>query len=428
MSDGPRARSTSAPIPAGDRPAHRPTDAVRALLLTREYPPEVYGGAGVHVEHLARELARLGPVEVRAFGRQQVHDGALVVRGFGSGSPDPRAPADPVVDVLRVGLAMAAAPAEADVVHCHTWYTHWPGILLRLRRRLPLVVTAHSLEPLRPWKREQLGHDADVAAWVERQALESADAIIAVSRGMRADVLRLFRVPPERVHVIPNGVDTATYRPVESRMRLARFPLDPARPYVLFIGRISRQKGLLHLLRAVPDLDPGAQLVLCAGAADTPALAREVEAAVERLRATCPGRVIWIREMVDRETAVELYSHAAVFCCPSVYEPFGLINLEAMACATPVVATAVGGIPEVVVDGETGCLVPVEIDPDGQPRDPAGFARALAGALNRLLADPARRRAMGAAGRRRAEAVFGWAAVARQTRALYRRLREPDAG
>ncbi len=426
MSDGPPARSAPAPAPAATRPGRRPSGAVRPLLLTREYPPDVYGGAGVHVEHLARELARLGPVEVRAFGRQQIHDGALAVRGFGAPA-GAAAPTDPVLDVLRIGLAMAAEPTDADVVHCHTWYTHWPGLLVRLRRGLPLIVTAHSLEPLRPWKREQLGRGADVTAWVERQALESADAVIAVSRGMRADILRLFRVPPDRVHVIPNGVDTATYRPVESRTRLGRFPLDPGRPYVLFVGRISRQKGLLHLLRAVPDLDPGAQVVLCAGAADTPALAREVEAAVERLRATHPGRVIWIPEMVDRETAIELYSHATVFCCPSVYEPFGLINLEAMACAVPVVATAVGGIPEVVVDGATGCLVPVELDPDGEPRDPAGFARALAGALNRLLGDPARRRAMGAAGRQRAEAVFSWAAVAEQTRALYHRLREPDA-
>jgi glycogen synthase len=397
---------------------------VKVLLLTREYPPEVYGGAGVHVEYLARELAKLAAVEVRTFGHQAIRDDTLAVHGHGGAAEadDPPLPYTAAVRALRVGLSLASAPTDADVVHSHTWYTAFGGLLARLLHGIPLVVTDHSIEPLRPWKREQLGRGADVAAWAERSALEAADAVVAVSTEMRRDLLRHFRIAPDRVHVIPNGIDTNTYRPAAGRGRLARFVIDPARPYVLFVGRISRQKGLLHLIHAIPALDPGVQVVLCAGAPDTPEIAREVEAAVVRCRATRPG-VVWIPEMVDRETAVELYSHAAVFCCPSVYEPFGLINLEAMACEIPVVASAVGGIPEVVVDGETGRLVPVALVETGgaiEPRDPAGFARDFAHAVNALLADPSLRRTMGVKGRQRAEALFSWAAVARRTLALYR--------
>jgi alpha-maltose-1-phosphate synthase len=408
-------------------------DVAKVLLLTREYPPDVYGGAGVHVEHLARELAKRVTVEVRTFGRRAVETATLAVRGHGgtaAAAEDPPAPYTAAVRALRVGLSLASVPTDADVVHAHTWYAAFGGLLARLLHGIPLIVTAHSIEPLRPWKREQLGRGADVAAWVERSALEMADAVIAVSDEMRRDILRHFRIAPERVHVIPNGVDTDTYRPVPGRERLARFPLDPTRPYVLFVGRISRQKGILHLIHASPALDPGVQIVLCVGMPDTPEIAREVETAVARLQATRPG-VVWIPEMVDRATAVELYSHAAVFCCPSVYEPFGLINLEAMACEVPVVASAVGGIPEVVVDGETGRLVPVElVETDGavEPRDPAAFTRDLGQALNALLADSALRRTMGVKGRQRAEALFSWAAVARRTLALYRTLvtaREP---
>jgi glycogen synthase len=307
-------------------------------------------------------------------------------------------------------------------VHSHTWYAAFGGLLARLLHGIPLIVTAHSIEPLRPWKREQLGRGADVAAWAERSALEAADAVIAVSTEMRRDLLRHFRIAPERAHVIPNGVDTDTYRPAPGRERLARLAIDPVRPYVLFVGRISRQKGLLHLIHAIPAIDPDTQVVLCAGAPDTPEIAREVEAAVARIQVTRPG-VVWIPEMVDRETAVQLYSHAAVFCCPSVYEPFGLINLEAMACEVPVVASAVGGIPEVVVDGETGRLVHVALVESGgavEPRDPAAFSRDLAQAINGLLADPPLRRTMGVKGRQRAEALFSWGAVARRTLALYR--------
>ncbi len=398
---------------------------MKILLLTREYPPDVYGGAGVHVEYLARELAKLATVEVRTFGRQVAEAGRLAVIGHGSagaGADEPPVEYAPAVRALRVCLSLASAPTDADVVHSHTWYAAFGGLLARILHGIPLVVTAHSIEPLRPWKREQLGRGADVSAWAERSALEAAEAVIAVSAEMRRDLLHHFRLAPERVHVIPNGVDTDTYRPAPGRERLVRFAIDPGRPYVLFVGRISRQKGLLHLIHAIPALAPEAQVVLCAGAPDTPEIAREVEAAVRRCQAERPG-IVWIPEMVDRQTAVELYSHAAVFCCPSVYEPFGLINLEAMACEVPVVASAVGGIPEVVVDGETGRLVPVELVEEGgtiEPRDPPAFARDLAQAINALLADPTLRRTMGVKGRQRAEALFSWAAVARRTLALYR--------
>jgi glycogen synthase len=400
-------------------------------VLTREYPPEVYGGAGVHVEYLSRGLAKLIPVEVRAFGTQDLRAGDLVVRGVralaaGPGSGPGGAPAErwrAALDAVGTSMALASWPTEADVVHCHTWYACFGGVLVRLLHGVPLVVTAHSLEPLRPWKREQLDRGADLAAWVERTALEMADAIVAVSEEMRADILRLFRVDPGRVHVIPNGVDTDAYRRVAARDRVDALGIAPDRPYVLFVGRISRQKGILHLIRVARALPGDAQLVLCAASPDTPDLAEEVALAVGEARAA-GARITWISQMVDRATAVQLYSHAAVFCCPSLYEPFGIINLEAMACEVPVVATAVGGIPEVVVHEETGLLVPVETEagPVPEPRDPDGFCRDLAAQLGRLLGDTGLRRAMGSKGRQRAETLFGWDRVAERTVALYRSL------
>jgi starch synthase len=399
---------------------------MKTLLLTNEYPPHTYGGAGVHVEFLSRELAQLMDVEVRCFGDQDIAEPHLRVRGY---PPNPDAQAAsrylrPAFDAMGRGVAFAAhPPVDADIVHCHTWYSHLGGILVRLAYGLPLVVTIHSLEPLRPWKREQLQGGYEVSSWVERTALEMADAIIAVSQGTRADVLRLFRVRPERVHVIHNGIDLRLYRPVAETDALVRYGIDPSRPYVLFVGRIARQKGIIHLVRAIPEIDAAAQVVLCAGAPDTPEIAREMEEAVAAVRARRPG-VIWVQEMVPREQLVQLYSHAAVFCCPSIYEPFGIINLEAMACGTPVVASAVGGIPEVVVDGETGLLVPLEQQPAApfEPVDPARFSHDLATAINRLLRDPALRERMGAAGRARVEREFSWRAIAERTAALYRSL------
>jgi glycogen synthase len=396
---------------------------MKTLILTREYPPDVYGGAGVHVDYLSRALARHISVEVRTFGSQDLQAGNLAVRGHGAavtGPGDAETDFLGALQALRVSISFNARPCDADVVHCHTWYAHFGGLLSRMLHGTPLIITAHSLEPLRPWKREQLGRGYDLTCWIERTALEAADAVIAVSQGMRADVLRLFRVAPERVAVIYNGIDTEEYRPVPGRDRIDRFEIDPGRPYVLFVGRITRQKGIVHLVNAIPHIDPGTQVVLCAGAPDTPEIGREMEAAVRRVEAGRRG-VIWIRQMVDRPTAIQLYSHAAVFCCPSIYEPFGIINLEAMACEMPVVASAVGGIPEIVVHGETGYLVPLaqQAESPFEPLDPERFSRDLAGPINALLADEPLRKAMGAAGRRRAEAHFSWRAIAGQTVALY---------
>jgi len=407
----------------GSKP--RPSE-IKVLFLTREYPPEVYGGAGVHVDYLTRELAKLIPVEVRTFGDQDLSEKNLDVHGFRfaqGGLEDVPEQLRLPLQALRVGIGFAGRGVRADVVHCHTWYAHFGGLLAKILYGTPLVITAHSLEPLRPWKREQLGRGADLSAWVERTALEAADAVIAVSQEMKADILTHFRVAADRTAVVHNGIDPEEYHRVEARDRLARFGIDLARPTVLFVGRISRQKGILHLLAAVPRLDPRAQVVLCAASPDSQEIAREVEAAVAQAQAKRSG-VIWIREMVDRPTAVQLYSQASVFCCPSIYEPFGIINLEAMACETAVVATAVGGIREVVVHGETGFLVPVsqQAAPSFEPVRPDEFARDLARSIDALLADPALRRRMGVSGRRRVEDRFSWRAVAEKTLGLYRAL------
>lgn len=399
--------------------------AMRALILTNEYPPNVYGGAGVHVEYLTRELAKLVDVEVRAFGVQKADDaGAPRVTGYAPAHDlsraDPRL--KPVLGAFSRDLGFVADPVDASVVHCHTWYTHLGGVLAKLAYGIPLVVTVHSLEPLRPWKREQLGGGYDASVWIERTALEMADAVIAVSRGTKEDVLRLFRVHPDRVTVIPNGIDVQEYKKTDAADALARFGIDPAVPYVLFVGRVTRQKGIVHLVRAIRHFAPGFGVVLCAGAPDTPEIAAEMTAAVREAQAQRPN-VHWIAEMVDKPTVRQLYSHAALFVCPSVYEPFGIINLEAMACETAVVASAVGGIPEVVVDGETGLLVPFEPAAGAAgtfaPRDAEAFERGLARAVNELMADPARRATMGRCGRRRAVERFGWDAVAQQTVDLY---------
>jgi alpha-maltose-1-phosphate synthase len=398
---------------------------MRALILTNEYPPNVYGGAGVHVEYLTRELAKLIDVDVRTFGEQDIGSDRLRVRGFPvahdlSAAPDQLRP---LLGALSRDVSFVAEPVAADVVHCHTWYTHFGGILAKLAYGIPLVITIHSLEPLRPWKREQLGGGYDVSTWFERTAIEMADAVIAVSQETRADVLRLFDVDESRVTVIHNGIDTDEYRPQEASDALDRFGIDRSVPYVLFVGRITRQKGIVHLVRAIRHLDPGVGVVLCAGAPDTAEIAAEMEAGVAAARAARPN-VVWIPEMVDKPTVRQLYSHAAVFCCPSVYEPFGIINLEAMACETAVVASAVGGIPEVVVDGETGLLVPFEAaaGESFEPRDPDRFERDLAAAINSLMADPSRRESMGKAGRKRAVEHFGWDRIARRTVELYESL------
>jgi glycogen synthase len=397
---------------------------MKTLLLTNEYPPNVYGGAGVHVEFLSRELSRLMDVEVRCFGDQRVDDGRLRVRGY----PEPggmTAPSylRPVFGAMARDVAWAGDVVDADVVHCHTWYSHLGGILMRQGYGIPLVITVHSLEPLRPWKREQLRGGYDLSCWVEQTALGMADAVVAVSHGTREDILRVTPVRPERVHVIYNGIDTQLYRPVEATDALERFGVDRRRPIILFVGRITRQKGIIYLARAIPDIDPSAQVVLCAGAPDTPEIAAEMEQAVAEAQRK-RGNVIWIQEMLPRDAIIQFYSHATVFCCPSIYEPFGIINLEAMACGTPVIASQVGGIPEVVVDGVTGLLVPLEQQAESpfEPLDPQRFSADLAAAINRLLQDPDVRQRMAQAGRERVEREFSWPAIARQTGDLYASL------
>jgi starch synthase len=398
---------------------------MKALFLTNEYPPYIYGGAGVHVDYLSRELAKSMPVEVRCFGDQKLAAGNLSVTGFeldASGFNCPKA-LQSVFGAVRRCTDFNTTNIDADIVHCHTWYSHFGGILAKLNYGLPLVITVHSLEPLRPWKREQLGGGYDFSVWLERTALEMANAVIAVSSETKADIERLFHVDPSRLHVIYNGIDPVEYRKIESTTELRRLGIDPTKPYLLFVGRITRQKGIVHLVRAIKYMDPGFQVVLCAGAPDTLQIGEEMKAAFELAKAK-RADVIWVEEMVDKKAVYELYSHAAVFCCPSIYEPFGIINLEAMACETPVVASAVGGIKEVVVDGETGFLVPLEQMKESpfEPITPDQFARDLAARINQLMADPALRAKFGAAGRKRAVEKFSWTAIAEQTKALYRTL------
>jgi glycogen synthase len=399
---------------------------MKVLFLTNEYPPHIYGGAGVHVGYLSRELAKTMLVEVRCFGDQHIEEGNLKVTGYGldmTGFTCPK-PLQSVFGAVRRCTDFNTTNIDADLVHCHTWYSHFGGILAKKNYGIPLLITVHSLEPLRPWKREQLAGGYDFSLWVEKTALEMADAIIAVSGETKHDIERLFDVDPARVHVIHNGIDLDQYRKIDSIAALKRYGIDPNKPYLLFVGRITRQKGFQHLVRAIQFMDRDFQIVLCAAAPDTPGMAEETKTAVEHAKAQRPG-IIWINEMVDQRTACELYSHAAVFVCPSIYEPFGIINLEAMACETAVVASAVGGIKEVVSDGETGFLVPLEQMKKSpfEAINPEKFARDLAACVNRLMADPKQREKFGKAGRRRVEEKFGWSAIARETTALYETLR-----
>jgi len=396
---------------------------VKVALLTREFPPEVYGGAGVHVEYLSRELARVVDVAVHCFGAPRAS--SLVAGAYEAWGTLPAAGAGSVLGTLSVDLRMAAAVAGADLVHSHTWYTNLGGHLAKLLHGIPHVVTSHSLEPLRPWKADQLGAGYRLSSWCERTAIEAADAVIAVSASMARDVVAAYpAVLPERVHVIHNGIDTVEYHRDPGTEVLDRCGIDPQRPIVLFVGRVTRQKGIGTLLDAAALLAPEAQVVLCAGAPDTEAIGREMQERVAQLQQERSG-VVWAEEMLARPAVIQLMSHAAVFVCPSIYEPFGLINVEAMACGAPVVASSVGGIPEVVVDGETGLLVPFEASGDGTgaPRDPARFAADLAGRVNQLLEDPDLARRLGDAGRRRVVEHFSWAAIARETHRLYEAVR-----
>jgi starch synthase len=394
-------------------------------LLTREYPPEVYGGAGVHVEYLARSLRALagehrpgGPslteVRVRCFGAPRAEPGVTAYA-----DPPELAGSNPALRTLGVNLAMVDGVAGTDLVHSHTWYANMAGHLAKLLHGVPHVVTAHSLEPLRPWKAEQLGGGYAVACWCERTAFEAADAVIAVSAGMRHDILATYpALDPDRVRVVHNGIDTDEYRPDPGTGVLERLGINPNAPSVVFIGRVARQKGLPYLLRAAASLPPEVQVVLLAGAADTPEIAVEVNKLVDSLRAR-RSNVVWVPAMLPKSDVIQVLTHATVFVCPSIYEPLGIVNLEAMACETAVVATATGGIPEVVEHGVTGLLVPIEQERDGTPVHPDRFVADLAAALTELATDPARATAMGKAGRERVVDQFSWRAVAQRTLQIY---------
>lgn len=397
-------------------------------LFTREYPPLVYGGAGVHVDYLSRELAKEIDVEVHCWGPQQADQGRLRVRGaepWAEISNGTEGKFKGALEAFSLNLTQVKALQGIDVVHTHTWYVSMAGFLAKKLYGVPFVLTTHSLEPLRAWKAEQLGSGYAMSSWMEHTAILDADAIIAVSEGTKADILRAYSdVDPGRVHVIYNGIDLAEYQKTAETTALIEYGVDPAVPYVLFVGRITRQKGVTHLVDAICYMPPETQVVLCAGAPDTPEIAAELREKVEKARQH-HKRIVWIEKMVTKRETIQLYSNARVFCCPSVYEPFGIINLEAMACRAPVVASATGGIKEVVIEGETGYLIPFDQDPvTSFPRDPDRFARDLAARINQLLEDPGKCRRFGDAGRRRVEETFSWTAIAHQTIGLYQRLVE----
>ncbi|MCP4882740.1 MAG: glycogen synthase [Flavobacteriales bacterium] len=399
---------------------------MKALFYTREFPPYVYGGAGVHVEYLGTELAKLMEVDVRCFGDQDQKDGNLSVRGFSFDNPNFDQSNDKlkaVFKTLSTCIHMNADEVDADIVHCHTWYAQFAGILAKLCYGIPLVITTHSLEPLRPWKREQLGRGYDASSWVEKTAIEMADAIIAVSEETKVDVLKHFDVDPEKVKVIYNGINLQEYVVTEESSTLKKYGIDQSKPFVLFVGRITRQKGIIHLVNAIKYIDPDTQIVLCAGAPDTPEIAKEMEDSVAEVKKN-RDNVIWIDVMLDKNEVIQLYSHADVFCCPSIYEPFGIINIEAMACETAVVASAVGGIKEVVVNGETGILVPLEQQSEApfEPVDADKFSRDLADEVNQLIQNKELSATMAKNGRKRVEDYFDWEAIAKQVESLYKSL------
>ena len=397
-------------------------------ILTKEYPPYNYGGAGVHVEYLSRELEKLneGKIRILCFGDQREASGRRQVIGVEPGADlsTHRDRLRGLIDTLVTDIAMIAILEGADILHCHTWYTHLAGCLLKQMLKAPLVLTTHSLEVHRPWKREQLGSGYDASSWLERTAYREADGVIAVSGAMRDDLQRLYGVPMERIAVIHNGIDENQYRRVSNPDVLKHYGIDPGRPFVLMVSRLTRQKGIIHFLEAAEHFEPGLQVVMCASVSDTPDYLEEIAASVSLVRNHTANKIIWISETVPREALIALYSHAALFVCPSVYEPFGIINLEAMACGTAVVASAVGGIPEVIEQGITGRLVPFEpLSQDNpEPKDPQRFAKDLARQVNELLASPDELKSMGAASRKRVETHFTWKAVARKTLDFYKKL------
>ena len=400
--------------------------------MSREYPPDVYGGAGVHVEYLSRELAKKIEVEVHCWGSQNIDEGNLHVRGscpWSAITEGTHQKFKTALETLSLNLAQMVMLEKIDIVHTHTWYVSMAGFLAKTLFDVPFVLTTHSLEPLRAWKAEQLGSGYRMSSWIERTAIHDADAIIAVSKGTREDIITAYpEVDPERIHVIYNGIDLDQYRKTDATDALVKHGVDPTLPYVLFVGRITRQKGVTHLVDAIAYMPKNTQVVLCAGAPDTPEIAAEMRQKVDDVRTVNP-HVVWIEKMIPKHETIQLYSHACVFCCPSVYEPFGIINLEAMACEAPVVASATGGILEVVVDRETGYLVPFDQDPVTRfPSNPEKFSRDLAARITELMEDPEKAKTFGRAGRKRVEEKFAWSAIADQTIALYQRMIDEHAG
>lgn len=396
---------------------------MKVALLTNEFPPDIYGGAGIHIQYLCKELRKFCPIEARAFGSQNDTEENLRALGFSKkldlNPTDSRQ--NKILKPLDINLQWAASLNDVDVLHCHTWYSHFGGVLSSKLLQKPLILTTHSLEPHRPWKAEQLGQGGyAMSTWIERTAYEAADGVIAVSEGMKRDVMKLYGVPEDRIQVIYNGIDPSFYSPTFDVSILEKYGISPDKPFVLFVGRITRQKGISQLIRAIPHLAPNTQIVLCAGAPDTQELADECKGLIEEARKTRDG-IIWIEEMMPHSELRILYSHATVFATPSLYEPFGIINLEAMSCGTPVVGSAVGGIPEIIVDGETGFLVPLKAksETNFDPENPEKFQKDFAEKLNVFLTNPELAKKMGEASRKRAMDVFSWEAIAKETFLFY---------
>jgi len=403
---------------------------MKITLLTNEYPPHIYGGAGVHVDYLSRELANLEggkhEIQILCFGDQKEHGGTKVVEGicpsFDFPFQDTRH--EKLLDTLSRNIGMVGSVKETDIVHCHTWYTHLAGCLIKQTLDVPLVLTTHSLEPDRPWKEEQLGPAYGASTWLERTAYQNADGVIAVSQSMEKRAHELYEVPSEKIRIIPNGIDVNQYQPRANPSLLTSYRIKPDKPFLIFVGRITRQKGIIHLVNAIQSISAGIQIVLCAGAPDTEEIGREMEEKVKKAQTQTSNEIIWLRQWVPKSDLITLYSHASLFVCPSVYEPFGIVNLEAMACGTPVVASAVGGIPEVVIHGETGLLVPFEPRDTlhQEPKNPEQFSKDLADTINRLLLSPEKLKKMGLKSRERIEKYYSWKRIARQTLEFYKEL------
>jgi starch synthase len=395
---------------------------MKITLLTNEYPPHVYGGAGVHVDYLSRELLALEEgkhaIQILCFGDQKEDSAHKTIKGIPSLSHVPLQDFrhEKLLDTLLRNILMVGSSKETDIVHCHTWYTYLAGCFIKQLFHIPLVITTHSLEPDRPWKEEQLGTAYRASTWLEQTAFQNVDGVIAVSQSMKRSVYDLYHVPMEKIRLIPNGIDVDQYRPTPNPSLLASYQINPDKPFLLFVGRITRQKGILHLVHVIKYLSPQIQVVFCAGPPDTEEIGREMEERVQEARAQTRNEIVWIRQWIPRTQLITLYTHASLFVCPSVYEPFGIVNLEAMACGTPVVASAVGGIPEIVVHGETGSLIPLD------PKDPEQFIKDLAEAINCLFLSPEKLKEMGLKSRERVEKYYSWKSIARQTLEFYREL------